>query len=64
MSDESFLGAGSKVGLELWRMENLACVKIPDSEVKGKFYVVCDDDALFACFIFSEYVFMYLFVLK
>ena len=36
MSDPAFAGAGSKVGLELWRIENFVCVKIAD--VRGKFY--------------------------
>ena len=36
MVEPAFRGAGQVEGLELWRIENLAPVKIP--EVTGKFY--------------------------
>ena len=36
MTDPAFTGAGSRVGLELFRIENFTCVKIPT--VNGKFY--------------------------
>jgi hypothetical protein len=34
--EAAFSGAGAKAGLELWRIEKLAPVKV--AEVKGKFY--------------------------
>ena len=35
-SDPAFAGAGKTIGLEIWRIENFQCVKIPD--VVGRFY--------------------------
>ncbi|CAM6031400.1 unnamed protein product [Sphagnum compactum] len=37
MTDPAFVGSGKKAGLELWRIENLAPVKLP--KVDGKFHV-------------------------
>jgi hypothetical protein len=45
MSEPSFDNAGQKAGLELWRIENMAPVKMP--EASGAFHTGVDSRHVF-----------------